>query len=461
MLTDTGTNGEYLRDMAGNLLRGRITFRTGIVRDTAGGADAADVKLSSVGVWDQFLEQKGWLSLYSLNYYNYDDQAKLLIPRAVAYSAGLIDYFFRGQLEIRLPEEGVYAILDHSKVVDNCKDLCGFKKIKLKVANSTPDIVVSGPSPNAIVQQTMSGGTLVAVAKYHKNTCYTTDLEGEYDSRSGKTLSEYLQLCRSLVEEITVSQPLANQSPVSCNATLAGDCDTKANASTTLTFNFDTPIPINATDLYLQVVYRGPLGSEQDAVVVATKDIAEPTYLSVVNVSDYLICYNNSWVFKDVNGNLPASIPTMVDGKLATELYKATNYNFWRLTFQPDQDTTLARVDTVQPKEYARVAVLVEPGQSYNDEINGYVPPEPPPFKLVSAGLNQSGFTAAGSPTIGLFDYKASSFRKVKAHAPLYGYNYNTQGTAASGICRGLAPPATEPGYPPPTAMRSVTITFP
>ena len=31
--------------------------------------------------------------------YNYDAQADLLIPRAVAYSAGLLDSFFRGLIE--------------------------------------------------------------------------------------------------------------------------------------------------------------------------------------------------------------------------------------------------------------------------------------------------------------------------------------------------------------------------
>ena len=396
---------------------------------------------------------------WTLNRCVFDDRVDLLIPRAVAYSAGLIDYFFRGQLEIRPPEEGVYAVLDHSKAADNCKDNCGFKKIKLKVANSTPDIAVSGTT--TIVPQPMSGGTLVAVAKYHKNTCYTTDLEGEYDSRSGKTLSEYLQLCRSLEEEITVSQPLTNQSPVACNANVAGDCDTKLQGiSNTLTFNFSTPIPINATDLYLQVVYRGPLGSEQDAVVVATKDIAEPTYFSIVNVSDYLICYNNSWLFKDSNGNLPGSIPTMVDGKLATDLYKARSYEYWNVTFQPVQNTTLAQAVAIQPKEFARFAILVEPGQQFNDKIAGYVDPVPPPYKLVTAGLNQSGYTATGSPTIALFDYKTGGFRKVKSHVPIFGYNHNTQG--AGGICVDVPvpPEPTDSSYTKPTVMKEVTFTF-
>lgn len=37
-----------------------------------------------------------------------------LAPRAVAYSAGLIDYFFRGRMEIAPPDDDVYAILDHA-----------------------------------------------------------------------------------------------------------------------------------------------------------------------------------------------------------------------------------------------------------------------------------------------------------------------------------------------------------
>lgn len=38
---------------------------------------------------------------YTMNRQVYDDQARLLIPRAVAYSAGLIDYFFRGRIDFQ------------------------------------------------------------------------------------------------------------------------------------------------------------------------------------------------------------------------------------------------------------------------------------------------------------------------------------------------------------------------
>ncbi len=53
-----------------------------------------------------------------------------------------------------------------------------------------------------------------------------------------------------------------------------------------LTFTFPNTIPINATDVYLQVVFQGKLGEEPDAVAVATKDISEPNYFAFTNVTD-------------------------------------------------------------------------------------------------------------------------------------------------------------------------------
>lgn len=61
----------------------------------------------------------------------YKDYAALLIPRAVGYSAGLLDYFFRGTLDISAPDQYVYAIADGSNVPQV------FKHIKAKVMNAT------------------------------------------------------------------------------------------------------------------------------------------------------------------------------------------------------------------------------------------------------------------------------------------------------------------------------------
>jgi len=58
-----------------------------------------NVPLSTESLFDNSLHAYGKRS-YSLNKYNYDAMADLLIPRAVSYSAGLINHFFRGRLQV-------------------------------------------------------------------------------------------------------------------------------------------------------------------------------------------------------------------------------------------------------------------------------------------------------------------------------------------------------------------------
>jgi hypothetical protein len=55
------------------------------------------------------------------------------------------------------------------------------------------------------------------------------------------------------------------------------------------TFHFPLAnyIPIDATDVRLQILYRGRLGQEDDAVAVTTVDIAEPNFVAVANNTDH------------------------------------------------------------------------------------------------------------------------------------------------------------------------------
>jgi hypothetical protein len=53
---------------------------------------------TSRSLWDQHLEQRGLLPVFTLNTLNYDSAADILIPRAVGYSAGLLDRFFRAKI---------------------------------------------------------------------------------------------------------------------------------------------------------------------------------------------------------------------------------------------------------------------------------------------------------------------------------------------------------------------------
>ena len=265
-----------VKNANGESVRGVLTLWKGPVADSSfPDRSELNVSLSSRGAFDQFLAPGS--RRYGLNHYNYEDQARLLIARAAAYSAGLIDYFFRGKMEVSLPDEGVYSILDHSKFAPPAPetnpllDFKGFNKIRLRLKNTTDDIT---PPQGQAMKQEMSGGTLVAVLKFRRNLCYVDSLDNEI------TDAAQAEACRNPTEEIVVSDPLTNQSlPFASNPERNGP---------ELTFVFQKELPINAWDVVLQVVYRGKLGSEDDAVVVTSKDISEPTFAAIYNDTDYV-----------------------------------------------------------------------------------------------------------------------------------------------------------------------------
>jgi hypothetical protein len=324
-----------LKDGAGNVTA-NIFFKAGTVYDRVTGTPDTEVKLTTYGIFDQFLIESGKSPRYSLNAYNYDDQAKLLIPRAVGYSAGLIDYFFRGTLEIKRPTDGVFAAVDHSKPENQCAfnpssaPGCGFKKIKMKLKNATADIVV--PNGGGTFKQDMSGGKLYAVAKYHNNACFDPSFQSPIYGNSFNTG------CHSAEEVITLSDAYS-ATPFTLNA----------GEEKELEFTFNTnAIPFSATDLYIQVVYRGKLGSEDDAVVVGTYDVSEPTFMTLANYTDVKIDVVNKTCAVNPPG-LPQS-PFDFDAKLYVLQGKLTDPG-------PPQYKELV-VTRLDPGQYVRLAFL-------------------------------------------------------------------------------------------------------
>jgi hypothetical protein len=441
----------------------------GRVSDTVISAlTASAVPLTSRSVWDQFLVTRQVHPYYSLNYINYDAAADLLLPRAVAYSAGLIDYFFRGQMEISLPDEGVYGVIDHA--IENQAYASGFRKIKLKLRNITPPIVpTAGPNKGQSIAQDMTGSVL-AVVKYHENVCYSTNLTGEFGSQEIRSAMGDREFdspdpppggCRVIEEKITVSNPMQ---AVMLTANAAN--------STTLTFTFANPIPINATDVYLQVVFRGMQGSEQDAVVVATKDISEPTHITLVNVTDYLVCYNDTWYYKNADGTLPTSIPTQYSSALQAMPYTSAQFAFGsNATAVANGSLTkpLVLVTNLPPGQFARFAVLTESEVIYNDEIAGFYAPDPPPYKLHYPTRNQltvHGNDLPNDPYTLSRDWgRIGIFRNTRYRGLFFGYP--RAGTGNCFLNPAPAAPADpwkpfppEPGYAYVPLIKPVTVNF-
>ncbi len=188
----------------------------------------------------------------------HDDYARKLLPRAVGYSAGLLNYFFRGTIDISVPSNmsqpnnGFYALIDATQ--PNFPQ--AFTAIKLKATNTT----TTGES--------MTNGTIQLVVKYRQA------LSDPFVNGPVQLEPEFKYIV--VPEQNNVSN-LYSATPTELNFDLS-----------------QNPIPLWATDIYLQVVFKGTLGTETDAVAVGFKDISEPTPIDIFNNMDK-ICINGSW----------------------------------------------------------------------------------------------------------------------------------------------------------------------
>ena len=81
-------------------LNGTLTFWGSTVKDNYTKEVINNPFASTQSIFDADLKKKEKKPVYSLNRFNYDAANALLIPRAVGYSAGMINYFFRGEIDL-------------------------------------------------------------------------------------------------------------------------------------------------------------------------------------------------------------------------------------------------------------------------------------------------------------------------------------------------------------------------
>ena len=266
-------------------------------------------------VWCR-LTGMGCTDFTMLSLSNYNQMADMLAPRAIAYTAGLINFFFRGKLKIEAPVDGLFGAIDHSvpHTVDSdgypiCSTsitapenwcttgrIYGFTKLRLKVRNDTIAITESGTNqvvPQAMVATVAAPTTgvnagLYAIARYHRNPCYKADLSGEatYNNTNGAAIAPIgCTSVRTDYQEISVSKPK-----------VVSAAELNSATATALAFDFSLdPIPVNATDLIIQVVYRGQLGEETDGIALGSIDAREAGYVTMWNNTDWGGC-NGAWL---------------------------------------------------------------------------------------------------------------------------------------------------------------------
>jgi hypothetical protein len=305
-------------DLAGNALPGTMQVVVDTVGDTAVPAfNKSDVKLASHGLFDQFLVKRFSARRYTLNHYNYDDNASLLIPRAVSYTAGLLNYFFRGRLSLKLPAERIYSVADFSKTkTDPAK--AGFDRIKVMVQNVTPPVAPTGEEVTFDQNTSTQDGTLVAVLRYRLNTCIEVKTEvldsSLFNSASHNAADPsnplFDEKCRKPDQRQTDPRDqtippkvISNVFPLVTVSDIVRLVDVGGidGTSRAIVFTFPQPLPFNAIDVDLQVVYRGRLGTESDGMAVGFESMSEPTFFDFNNFTDCRV--------KDANTAEPNAIP--------------------------------------------------------------------------------------------------------------------------------------------------------
>lgn len=324
-------------DMNNQPLPGSIDFLVGSVTDTAYPSETqANVLLSSRGLFNQFLQAANGQSAPSLNVRNYDDQVALLVPRTVAYSAGFIDYFFRGQLKISLPPEKIFSAADFSTIYDPPN--AGFKRFKVVVQNVTPAVQPPGETSQA---QSTSDGHLVAVLRYRLNSCLvdasgnikeTLDGSPKHDP-SNPSVPIWDESCRTpaIRPGINPTVQVLPKIVVSNMVEIQGGLDSPQ----TVIFDFPKPLPFNAVDVDIQVVYRGTLGTEPDGIAVGFEYLSEPNFFNLENMGDCAPACTT-----DCNKTFAVQLPFAVGG------------------IRED-----AKVINMPPGRYARVAFLTYAGK--------------------------------------------------------------------------------------------------
>jgi hypothetical protein len=290
----------------------QVKYFQGYATDTYQPAKSAPIsRLAAYSYLDAERKRINNKRAYALNDAVHKEYAQFLIPRAVSYAAGMLNYFFRGTIELSLPAQGIYAIAE--------PDSSGYREIRVKAKNSTA------------VNEEMPNGSLQLVVKY--KLALTNPLQSEpFDVGP----EQYI-----VVPEKNNVRTLSRTTP------------------TELVFDLSTnPLPLWAVDVYLQVVYRGQLGNEADAVAVGLRDISEPTPIDIVNHMD-LVCVNNTLLTAGSAAAI-AAVDTNADGNADWDIFPHGLTNVY-LAFNGAQASSTNRSASfanIPPGSYGRVFLL-------------------------------------------------------------------------------------------------------
>jgi len=264
----------------------------------------------------------------------HNDYAEKLIPRAVGYSAGLLNYFFRGDVRLEYvtsPNPGYVFVNntgekmegDFTVYYDNVNNerfpvWAGKGTLEATIGDKTNtfDIILPSdakePGKYIVVFKGKMGNEDGAVAGYvlQRFLKITPPDQFLYSIADEDQPDPYFTSIKAKVRNASTSEAMQNGviQAIAKYKTGINDVDyiysmsapqsissLAPDQTTEFEFNFSNdPIPVDVTDLYLQVIFKGTIGNENNALAIGLKDISEPTPIDVFNNMDR-ICINGQW----------------------------------------------------------------------------------------------------------------------------------------------------------------------
>lgn len=350
----------------------------------------------------------------------HEHYAKLLLPRAVGYSAALLDYFFRGALDVSWPETGVYSIADGSQTPFDAdgNHHQQFTKIKAAILNITPN-------------EAIGAGTLTAVARYKIIPNYAPDLSNyppDGLTMTGNGTPQHPGVPYSY--SVSDARTLTNQDEIAA----INDVERYAE----MTFDFTAhPIPAGITDLTLQVVFKGTIGNEADnAIAVGMKDITEPTHLTFWNLSDmFSLKYPGTdyvpYTFETLqtmaqqSASLLDWLDDTNDGSLNDEVYLKPYTSTFTISFWNNSAMVPATTVDIPAGGHIRMLVLVNQSANNYVELKWHDPVNTDsviiPFTGVVDQADQSGAYTTPTPVDTFREKHAEDWQTL---VPIKQHNY-------------------------------------
>jgi len=177
------------------------------------------------------------------------EYAEILLPRAIGYSTALLDYFFRGKIDLRMTDD-LYFDFTYNHADE-------LTSVRLLAKNITDN------------EEEMSDGNIELVVKYINPNDYTEINYITVPEQNGNDYilrDEYIELEFDLTE---------------------------------------TPVPLSNTDVSLQVIFRGQLGNESDAIAVG-----------FMNFDNIEITAPDAYVYSIIDGSISPQQFTYIKAKI-------------------------------------------------------------------------------------------------------------------------------------------------